>query len=55
MGRACGVGLWVLVGVLIRELLAGALEAADAAHGWNLSSAEPLLKQGHGKVVELLF
>ena len=42
MGRAVGVGLWKLVGELSKELLAGALQAADTAHVWNLSPAEPL-------------
>ena len=36
-----------------KEPLAGALEAADAAHVRNLSSAEPLWKQVHDEVVEL--
>ena len=42
MGRAIGVELWKWVSELSKELLAGALEAADTAHVWNLSSAEPL-------------
>ena len=42
MGRAIGVELWKWVSELSKELLAGALDAADTAHVWNLSSAEPL-------------
>ena len=42
MGRVAGVECGKLVGELSRELLAGAHEAADAAHVWNISSAEPL-------------
>ena len=41
MGRAVGVELGELVDELSKELLAGALEAADAARVSNLSSAEP--------------
>ena len=37
-----GVKLGELAGELSKEPLAGALEAADAAHVSNLSSAEPL-------------
>ena len=53
MGRADGVEVWELVDELGKEPIAGALEAADAAHVRNLSSAEPLRKQVHEKVVEL--
>ena len=37
-----------------KEPLAGALEASDAAHLWDLSSAEPLGTQVHEEAVELL-
>ena len=42
MGRAVGIELWDLFGELGKEPLAGAFEAADAAHVRNLSPAEPL-------------
>ena len=42
MGRVVGVELRELVDELIKEPLAGALEAADATHVSNISSAEPL-------------
>ena len=42
IGRAAGVGRWELVGELSKEPLASALEAADAAHVRDLSSAELL-------------
>ena len=42
MGRAVGVELWELFGELGKEPLAGALEAADAAHVRDLCPAVPL-------------
>ena len=53
MGRAVGVELPESVDELRKESLAGALEAADAAHVWDLCSAEPLSKQVHEGVVVL--
>ena len=42
MGRGVVFELWELVGELSNIPLADALEAAEAAHMWNLSSAEQL-------------
>ena len=44
---------FLVPGAKVLELLAGALEAADAAHVRNISPAEPLCKQVHEEVVEL--
>ena len=46
------VELGELVGELSKEPLAGLLEAADAAHVCNLSSAEPLWELVNEEVVE---
>ena len=42
MGRAVGIELWELVDEPSKEPLIGVLDAADAAHELNLSSAKPL-------------